>query len=91
MAEFKKTRFIDLVYDLSSFGTSKELALVFGFAPQSDSRLLIFTNAGLLSDETLVMGDNQLLLEVEVLNYIEIFFVHAGGDWLFRGIDGYVV
>lgn len=89
---------IRLDYNLSSLGTHKELALVFSFEAETESRLLIFTNDGLLSDETLVPGDNQFLMEVETLDYLNLYFIHTrldgsgyGGSWFFKGITGYVV
>jgi len=90
--------YIRLDYNLSSLGTHKELALIFGFQAVSESRLLIFTDDGLLSDETLVPGDNQFLMEVETIDSLDLHFIHArrdgsiyGGDWFFKGITGYVV
>ena len=87
-----------LDYNLSSLGTTKELALVFSFEAVSESRLLIFTHDGLLGDETLVHGDNQFLMEVETLDHLSLFFIHTrldgssyGGLWFFKGISGYVV
>ena len=90
---------IELNYNLSDLGAAKELALVFGFEVVYGSpRLLIYTSAGLLSDETLAYGDNQFLLEVESLDNIFLYFIHArndgsfyGGSWYFKGITGYVV
>lgn len=87
-----------LYYNLSSLGEHKELALVFGFDAVNDSRLLVFTSAGLLDDVSLVQGDNQFLIEVESLEFLNLFFIHVdvgssslGGNWFFKGITGYVV
>ena len=89
--------YIFLAYDLSSLGTHKELVLVFGFEAVTESRLLIFTDDGLLSDETLVPGDNQFLMEVETLDDLNLYFINTcldgyyyGGKWFFKGISGYV-
>ncbi len=89
---------IVLRYDLSSLGAHKELALVFQFEAVSNAHLLIFTNNGLLGDETLVQGDDQFLMEVETLDYFNLYFIHTrlagssyGGRWFFKGIKGYVV
>ena len=95
----RRTRHIKLHYDLRALGTSKELALIFGFeVTYSSPRLLIYTSSGLLSDVTLVRGDNQVLIEVESLDTLDLYFIHAqreghwnGGDWFFKGISGYVV
>jgi len=57
---------VHLYLNLASFGTQKELALVFGFdAISTNARLLIFSAAGQLGDETLAIGDNQFLMEIE--------------------------
>ena len=56
---------ISLYFNLSSLGEHKELALVFGFDAEIDSRLLVFSSAGLQEDVSLVPGDNQFLIEVE--------------------------
>ncbi len=97
-ANRKITRYVQLFYALSGFGANKELALVFGFDAQSESRLLIYTNAGLLEDVTLVPGDNQFLMEVESLDALSLYFIHtrrdgstSGGSWFFKGITGYVI
>ncbi len=94
----RMTPHIQLHYDLSLLGTHKELALVFSFEAQTESRLLIFTDDGLLSDETLVVGDNQFLVEVEALDALYLYFIPAhlassnsGGSWIFKGVTGYVV
>lgn len=85
-------------YDLSALGERKELALVFGFAALTESRTLIYSDAGLLGEEQLFPGDNQFLMEVETLGPITLYFIHAcfdslnnGGRWFFKGISGYVV
>jgi hypothetical protein len=48
------------------------------------------------ADETdvviFVYGDNQFLLEIESLDLpLNLYFIHAGGYWFFRGLSGYVV
>ena len=87
-----------LNFDLGSFGAQKELALVFGFDALSESRLLIFSDAEQLADETLEVGDNQFLMEIESLAGLNLYFIHAqkpgssyGGDWFVRGVTGYVI
>jgi len=94
----KKAPHVQLFYNLSSLGANKELALIFGFDAVSESRLLIFSNAGLLDDEILNTGDNQFLIEIESLNSLNLYFIHSqragssyGGNWFFKGITGYVV
>ena len=89
---------IQLYYNLSALGEKKELAIVFGFQADYESRLLIYSDAGLLGEEQLSAGDNQFLMEVETLDPISLFFIHArldgqsrGGNWFFKGISGYVV
>jgi len=89
---------IQLWYDLSDFGNYKELALIFGFDPSSKSRILVYSDAGQLADIPLEEGDNQFLLEVEAVDYMHLYFIHArhdgsnyGGNWYFRGITGYVI
>ena len=35
---------------------------------------------------------DQLLLELETLDTAaRLYFIHAGGDWFFKGISGYAV
>ena len=88
-----------LYFDLTSFGAQKELALVFGFDALSESRLLIFSGAGQLGDEPLLVGDNQFLMESQSLETsLSLYFIHAqraginfGGSWFFQGVTGYVV
>ena len=58
----------------------------------SPGRVLVYSDAGLLKDQTLIYGDNQFLLEVESLDQpFLLYFIHAGGSWFFRGLSGYVV
>ncbi len=97
-SNLKMAPHIRLSYDLSSLGAHKELALVFQFEAVSNARLLIFTNNGLLGDETLVQGDDQFLMEVETLDRLDLYFIHTrmagsayGSNWFFKGIKGYVV
>ena len=90
----KKTRYLQL--HLQPYGaTQKELALIFGFdVPYSgpDARVLIYSDAGLLQDQKLVYGDSQFLLEIESVDQpLELYFIHAGSYWFFRGISGYLV
>jgi hypothetical protein len=60
--------------------------------PGSNARVLVYTDAGLLKDQQLVYGDNQFLLEIESLDQpLWLYFIHAGGDWFFRGLSGYLV
>jgi len=90
---------VELFFNLTSFGTQKELALVFGFDVFTESRLLVFSDAGQLDDETLAVGDNHFLTEIENQSLsLYLYFIHArkgpgrsGGDWFFRGVTGYVV
>ena len=83
---------IELYAYLWQYGTGKSLALVFGFEAVSTGRVLVVTDAGLIKDQTLAIGDNQFLLEIDSLEYpISLYFIHAGGDWFFKGLSGYVV
>jgi hypothetical protein len=74
---------------------NKQLALIFGFDVLYSSwpgRVLVYSDAGLLKDQQLVYGDNQFLLEIESLDQtLNLYFIHAGGWWFFRGLSGYVV
>ena len=85
--------FLEFIGDLSvQGGTAKQLALIFGFEAVSNGRVLVYTDAGLISDQTLAVTDNQFLLEIEApAQPIFLYFIHAGGDWFFRGLSGYVV
>jgi hypothetical protein len=91
----KKCRFVLLMCRLQAYGPQKQLALVFGFDvlfAAVNARLLIYSDAGLLQDQTLMHGDNQFLLEVDSLSPpINLYFIHAGGSWFFKGITGYVI
>jgi len=91
----KKVRYLTASMDLHNLGAQKELALIFGFDVLYngfDGRVLVYSDAGLLHDQTLVYGDNQFLLHVESLSQpLNLYFVHAGGYWFFRGLSGYVV
>jgi hypothetical protein len=94
-ANRKKARFLVAVIDLRDYGAHKQLALIFGFDVMFsavDGRVLVYSDAGLLQDQTLVYGDNQFLLEIESVELpLVLYFIHAGGFWFFRGISGYVV
>lgn len=55
-------------------------------------RVLVYSDAGLLKDQQIVIDDNQFLVEIESLDLpFYLYFIHAGGYWLFRGLSGYVV
>jgi hypothetical protein len=95
-ANRKKARWLFSYIDLRDYGAQKQLALIFGFdvyyGPSANGRVLVYSDAGLLQDQTLVYGDNQFLLEIESLDLpLNLMFIHAGGYWFFRGISGYVV
>lgn len=96
-ANIKKTRFLYSYIDLQDYGGAahKQLALICGFDVLYSGfagRVLVYSNAGLLHDQQLVYGDNQFLLEIESLDLpLNLYFIHAGGYWFFRGISGYVV
>ena len=79
--------------NLSGYGTAKQLALIFGFqSPAGDGRVLVYTDAGKIGDQTLASTDNQFLIEMDVPDHpFYLYFIHAGGDWFFRGLSGYVV
>jgi hypothetical protein len=83
-ANIKKARFLASFFDFQAYaaGHNKQLALIFGFDALSEflpSRVLIYSNAGLLQDQQLVYGDNQFLLEIESLDLpLNIYFIHAG-------------
>ena len=86
-----------LQYDLSDFQPHKEVALTFRFNAAGESRVLIYTDAGLIDDEILNPGDDQFLMEVESTSPLLLYFIHVnragtnyGGSWFFRGIDGYI-
>jgi hypothetical protein len=95
----RRARFLELTFDLRSRGPNKQLALIFGFdvvSPTSlfgsEGRVLVYSDAAELSSQTLVYGDNQFLIEIESLDQpLNLYFIHASGNWFFRGISGYVV
>ena len=94
-ANRNKTRFLAAWLDLWGY-TNKQLALIFGFDVMPTStpggRVLVYSDAGLLKDQQLVYGDNQFLIEIESWNTsFMLYFIHAGGNWYFRGLSGYVV
>lgn len=95
-ANRKNARFLTSYIDLGDYGAAqKQLGLIFGFDvlySSVEGRVLVYTDAGLLLDQKLVYGDNQFLLEIESLDLpLNLYFIHAGGYWFFRGISGYVV
>jgi hypothetical protein len=99
-ANRKKAQFLACYIALQRYaaGHNKQLALIFGFDVLSVSglpvpgRVLVYNDASRLSDQTLVYGDNQFLLEIESLDQtVDLYFVHTGGDWCFTGLSGYVV
>jgi hypothetical protein len=96
-ANRNKTRFLAAWIDLGEYtAANKQLALIFGFdvfyTSNPGGRVLVYSDAGLLKDQQLVYGDNQFLIEVEsVENSFMVYFIHAGGNWFFRGLSGYVV
>jgi hypothetical protein len=91
----KKARFLEAYIDLGDYGANKQLALIFGFDvwfSGADGRVLVYSDAVRLQDQQLVYGDNQFLLEIESLALpLQLYFIHAGGYWFFRGLSGYVV
>jgi hypothetical protein len=94
-ANRKEAPFLSPSIDLRDYGAArKQLALIFGFDilySSVDGRVLVYSDAGLLQDQKLVYGDNQFLLEIESLDLpLNLYFIHAGGYWFFRGISGYV-
>jgi hypothetical protein len=84
---------LEVYIDLTGLGTSKSLALVFGFEPGwFAGRVIVWNDAVPIADRVLAPGDNQLLIELESLDSVaRLYFIHAGGDWFFNGISGYVV
>jgi hypothetical protein len=83
-----------LSMDLQKYGIAhKEVALIFGFDLLSSlgGQVLVYSDAGLLHDQKLVPGDHQFLLELETVSQpLYLYFIHADGDWFFRGISAYV-
>jgi hypothetical protein len=96
-ANLKKARYLFTYIDLGDYGAAhKQLALIFGFdvmfSGGAGGRVLVYSDAGLLQNQTLVYGDNQFLLEIESLDLpLYLYFIHAGDYWFFRGLSGYVV
>ena len=94
-ANRKKARLLRFLTDLRDYGAAKQLALIFGFYvvdSSEDGRVLVYSDAGLIQDHKLVFGDNKFLLEIESLDLpLTLYFIHAGGYWVFRGLSGYVV
>jgi hypothetical protein len=89
-----KVPFLEFGANLSGSGTEKQLALVFGFDAEVNGRVLVYTDAGLISGQVLAVTDHQFLLEIELptpAQPLELYFIHAGGRWFFRGLSGYVV
>jgi len=96
-AERRHVPHIVCYYNLSDFKPHKEVALTFRFDAYMESRILVYTIAGLLDEEVLHVGDNQFLIEVESTDALTLNFIHAnldgstkGGSWFFRGIDGFI-
>jgi hypothetical protein len=96
-SERNHSSYVQLNYDLSTFEPHKEVALTFGFDAVAESRVLIYSDDGLLDEEVLHVGDNQFLIEVESTSSLYLNFIHVnvdgssfGGSWFLRGIDGYI-
>jgi len=88
----KGVPFLQLSFDLTTFGAARQLALIFQFSAPTGGRVQIYNDAVLLHDQTLASGDSQLLLEIDTLTSpVYLYFVHAGGSWFFKGISGYLV
>jgi len=88
----RRVPFLGFNADLSALGTAKQLALIFGFEVAYSGRVLVYTDAGLISDQTLTATDSQFLLEIELPSQsFTVYFIHAGGNWFFKGLSGYVV
>jgi hypothetical protein len=90
----RKSRFLELDCSLQDYGPQKQLALVFGVEVRysGPGRVLVYSDAGLLRNQVLLKGDNQFLLVIESLTLpLYLYFIHAGGFWLFKGITGYVI
>jgi hypothetical protein len=91
----RRVPFLELYVNLVGYGAAKQLALIFGFSiPNSGSpgRVLVYTDAGQISDQTLGPGESQFLLEIDSLDSpFFLYFIHAGDSWLFTGLSGYVV
>jgi hypothetical protein len=54
----------------------------------------VYSDAALLSDQTLNYGDSQFLILIDPPtpgNNVTLYFVHVGGFWTFSGISGYLV
>jgi hypothetical protein len=98
-SNIKRARALSFYVDLTTYaGSPKQLAVVFGFdVPYSPvvgsaARVLVYSYAGLLSDQTLEYGDSQLLLEIEsLIQPVHLYFIHASASWYFRGLSGYLV
>jgi|SRR5215472_5405884 len=96
-ANRQKARALYVSLDLRDYaGAQKQLALIFGFdvlyPPPWDGRVLVYSDAGLLSDQTLIYGDSQFLIEIESLDLpLTLYFIHANAYWFFKGLSGYVV
>lgn len=90
----KKARFLNAFIDLRDYGAQKQLALIFAFDVMYNigGRVLVYSDAGLIHDQTLVYGDNQFMLEIESVEQpLFLYFIHAGGYWFFKGLSGYMV
>jgi hypothetical protein len=92
----QRAQWLQCYISLASYAAAnKQLALIFGFDVQISAwpgRVLVYTDAGLLQDQQLVYGDNQFLLEIDSLDLpLFLYFIHAGGQWFFTGLSGYVV
>ena len=90
----QKARFLWAVIDLRDYGAQKQLALIFAFDVMFNTggRVLVYSDAGLIQDQTLAYGDNQFMIEMESVSQSSVlYFIHAGGYWFFKGLSGYVV
>jgi len=90
-----KTRFLEVELNLTAVPDAANRQLVLICAANAplggDAEVLIYSDAGLIKQQTIAVGDNQFVLEIESLAQpINLYFIHAGGSWLFNGISGYV-
>ena len=89
----RAARFLETWFSFDPAAAGKQLILIFAFDTfYSDGRVQVYSDATLLSDQVLHSGDNQFAIVIDSPEQpLTLYYIHAGGYWLFKGISGYLV
>ncbi len=86
-------RFLETLCWFGPAAAGKQLILIFSFETYvTEARVQVYSDAALLSDQVLHQGDNQFAIVIDSPERpLSLYYIHAGGYWLFKGISGYLV